>query len=462
MQTFRPGLFLAVLLFIIGGSLAPPCALGNHQSLTGPFADARAVTEQCLSCHARQGEDILQSSHWTWERSRLIGTERRTFAKKTGLTTFAVSVTANPSRCMTCHISTTLLSGRHDPSAAADIDCLVCHDTTGTYQRVLGAPVKSLDLTRIAANVGTPRPANCLTCHGRECGLTGLRGHGGFDDDVHLHHNGAALSCQQCHPGKGKHDMQRRLVPDEKDPKHTGCIACHSSSPHSRTQLNTHGTTIACQTCHIPVHGRTTPALVSWNWLYGSGMTVDQYTRHPTPFLTTDGLTMATNLLPTYLWDTGGDRIYERGGRIEPERLTHLLAPLPRDQTAQIRPFSVLLGTQLYDDRYRYLISPALTRAAPTFFSDAGWDQIAAEGMNNLRLPFSGSLGFSTTASFRRLNHGVAPAAQALDCMDCHGKAARFPWTALGYAGDPWSDSNILARPGEKIAPPSASPLPMR
>lgn len=443
MQTLRPALSLAVLFVIIQCCLAPFCALGNHQSLTGPFADTRAVIEQCLGCHTRQGEDILQSSHWTWERSRLIGAERRSFSKKDGLTTFAVRVPTNPSRCMTCHISTTFLSGRHDPNAAADIDCLVCHDTTGTYRRVLGAPVKTLDLTRIATNVGLPRPANCLTCHGRECGLTGLRGHGGFDDDIHLDHNGAALTCQQCHPGKEKHEMQRRLVPDEKQPKHAGCIACHSSTPHSRMQLNSHSSTIACQTCHIPVHGRTTPALISWNWLNRAGMTVDQHTRQPTPFLTADGLTMATNLRPTYLWDNGGDQIYERGGRVDPATLNHLLAPLARDQSARIRPFSVLFGTQLYDEKYRYLISPALTRAEPTFFSDAGWNQIAAEGMNNLRLPFSGALGFTTTVSFRRLNHGVAPATEALDCMDCHGKAGRFPWNTLGYASDPWGASSV-------------------
>ncbi|MBM9537449.1 hypothetical protein [Desulfobulbus alkaliphilus] len=438
MQLLHPARLLTALLFILAGFVCPLHALGNHQSLTGPFADARAVTKQCLSCHAGQGEDILQSSHWTWERSRIIGAEQRTFAKKTGLTFFAVSVTANPSRCMTCHISTNLLSGRHDPSAAADIDCLVCHDTTGTYRRELGAPVDSVDLARIAAKVGPPRPTNCLTCHGRECGLTGLQGHGGFDTDVHLHHSGAALSCQQCHPGQGRHVLQRQLTLDEADPKKTGCIACHSSTPHAREQLNRHATTIACQTCHIPVHGRTTPALIHWNWLMGSGTTVDQYTQQPTPFQTAEGLTMASNLLPTYLWDNGGDQIYERGGRIQPETLTSLLSPSPRDQAARIHPFAVLFGTQLYDARYRYLISPALTRAVPTFFSDAGWDQIAAEGMNNLRLPFSGSLGFTTTASFRRLNHGVAPTAQALGCMDCHGKSGRLPWDALGYTNDPW------------------------
>lgn len=461
MQTSRPALPLLTLVLILGATLFAASALGNHQSLTGPFADARAVTEQCLSCHARQGKDILQSSHWTWERTRLISGENRTYAKKTGLTTFAVSVTANPSRCMTCHISTNLLSGRHDPNSAADIDCLVCHDTTGTYQRVLGAPVNTVDLARVAANVGTPRPANCLTCHGRECGLTGLSGHGGFDEDVHLNHNSANFSCQQCHPGTGKHAMQRQVTQGKETPKTTGCTSCHSADPHYRKQLNTHARTISCQTCHIPLLGRTTPVLISWNWLLRPGLTVHQHTDRPVPFLNADGLTLAANLLPSLLWDNGGDQIYERGVRIDPATTNLLLHPLPRDHAARIRPFSVLYSTQLYDAKFRYLISPALTRDESTFFSDIDWEHIAAEGMNNLRLPFSGTLDFTATASFRRLNHGVSPAAHALGCMDCHGGASRFPWEALGYTSDPWIGGNAPQLPLGKPAslPAGSSPF---
>ena len=63
----------------------------------------------------------------------------------------------------------------------ANIDCFICHDTTGTYKKHPtanggGGPpalmvdgeltvVEDADLTEIAFNVGTPTRANCLACH---------------------------------------------------------------------------------------------------------------------------------------------------------------------------------------------------------------------------------------------------------------------------------------------------------
>jgi hypothetical protein len=33
--------------------------------------------------------------------------------------------------------------------------------------------------------------------------------------------------------------------------------------------------------------------------------------------------------------------------------------------------------------------------------------------------------------------HEVQPAANALECLDCHREGGRMDWKALGYAGDP-------------------------
>ncbi len=426
---------------------APAIATGNiHEQITGPFSNAQAVTTQCLTCHAKQGADILQSTHWTWVRSRGMGTGEQRSAKKSDLTTYALDVEANPGRCMTCHISTTLLSGKHDPTSATDIDCLVCHDTTGTYRRTFGAPASTLDLVLIAANVGKPKPGNCLTCHGKACGLTGLSGHDGFTDDVHLKKIGAALTCQHCHPSAGKHLFPRQAdLGEGRGAKATGCSGCHTTTPHAGKQLNSHAKTIACQTCHIPVFGRGTPALISWNWLIQPSTELFQQQTAPVPLFNKNGMTLASDVLPVYFWDNGDDRIYVRGERVDPAKMTVLMQPSGREPASQIKPFAARYGTQLYDAKYRYLISPALTKNADTFFVSTDWNRIAGEGMNSLRLPYSGSYGFITTATFRRLNHGVAPAASALDCLHCHGRQGRMPWGSLGYPQDPWNDQQSVS-----------------
>ena len=41
------------------------------------------------------------------------------------------------------------------------------------------------------------------------------------------------------------------------------------------------------------------------------------------------------------------------------------------------------------------------------------------------------------TTRYMGIFHGVQPKAQALKCMDCHGKTSVMDWTALGYKGNP-------------------------
>jgi len=451
---------MPVLSLVLSLALPLAAAAGGHEQITGPFTDIQSVTLQCLQCHAQQGSDILQSSHWTWRRTRRVGTATRSFAKKDGLTTFALGVESNPSRCLTCHISGNRLSGSHDPASSAHIDCLVCHDTTGTYRRSFGAPANNLDLVRIAGKVGKPEPRNCLTCHGRACGLTGLSGHDGLSDDIHLKRDGVDLACQQCHPSEDKHLFPRQRTATNDNPKATGCSGCHSATPHARNQLNRHAGTVACQTCHIPVYGPGTPALISWNWLTRPEQELFQQQTSPIPLLTKNGMTLATNVRPVYFWDHGGEEIYERGDKIDPTKTTVLLQPAPREATSQLKPFTALYGTQLYDTKFRYLLSPVLAKDAPTWFTSADWDRIASEGMNSLRLPYSGSFGFTATVTFRRLSHGVVPAALALDCLDCHGKQGRLPWRELGFPQDPWLDQDPELTKGRQQPPPVQNPAP--
>ena len=109
------------------------------------------------------------------------------------------------------------------------MDCLVCHDTTGTYQKFptgAGYPVlgeakefppgsgkiwEPVDLVAIAQTVGLPDRDNCGSCHFYGGGGDGVK-HGDMDDslavpdrelDVHMDAVGEDFSCATCHGSDG-------------------------------------------------------------------------------------------------------------------------------------------------------------------------------------------------------------------------------------------------------------------
>lgn len=416
----------------------PATAAEAHRNLTQPLNSGREVTRTCLACHPAVGQDLLHSSHWTWSRPRIIDGQKEAYSKFEGLTTFAISASGNPTHCLGCHIS-------QDPAGVKEndmegIDCLVCHDTTGRYRRG-----QNNDYLFLARNAGRPEPRNCTTCHGRDCGLTGSTSQGPsrINDDIHLASERIAFTCQNCHPA-GEHHRIQRVPTDDRVAAARGCQACHGQAPHQRVRLNEHGRKISCQTCHIPRFGRTAPAPVTWNWVMGNRTgTVSRLLADGRKDIALDhnGFTLARNIEPQYFWSDGSELLYRRGTRIRPEQLTAIQQPAPRSPQAKITPFSAVYVTQLYDVRYRYLISLKLADTLMRLFSEKPWDDTAREGMNSIRLPYSGALGFTTTVTYRAVNHGVTTTDQALDCLDCHGQRGRMDWQRLGYDQDPWTDT---------------------
>ncbi len=457
-KTLVTGIFLLMAVPVLATST-------EHRQIAGPFDSAQALTQQCLQCHERQGQDILKSSHWTWKRQRTTSEGTVTYSKKNGLSTFAVAAGANPTRCLTCHISTNLLTERFDPTAAVNIDCLVCHDTTGTYNRKLGMPSPNLDLLYIAKNVGTPVAANCRTCHDRTCGLATQSDQGISEKDVHLSHTDGAMNCQHCHPSQGRHAFSRTMHSGSGPKTLSSCSACHTNIPHGQKELNEHTEFIGCQTCHIPLYGQSQPALLSWNWAGATNtITYQNHSSRQVPLIDENGFTLATDIQPQYFWDDGRDTVYQRGVKISNAEVTVLQGPSARTVQSRILPFSATQSTQLFDAKYRYLISPMLSNNQQRKYIRNNWETTAAKGMKSLLLPFSGSYSFTPTLSYRRLNHGVVAAKLALDCMDCHGKKGQLNWQSLGYDNDPWSktqNKNIqYTLPISTDSPSEATELP--
>jgi hypothetical protein len=81
---------------------------------------------------------------------------------------FCVSVFSNWPRCTGCHAGYGWKDANFDFTDQSRIDCLVCHDTTGTYRkdlRAAGMPDPSVDLVMVAKKVGKPSRKSCGTCH---------------------------------------------------------------------------------------------------------------------------------------------------------------------------------------------------------------------------------------------------------------------------------------------------------
>lgn len=430
-------------------------ALQVHEQIQGQFASAQEVTVKCLECHRQQAEEVLHSTHWTWVRPQTINGNSVNAGKKESLAGFAIDVAANGARCLRCHISTSPQKESFERPAADMVDCLACHDTTGQYRHdAAPAQGQEPDLTAMARNVGRPTPRNCTGCHFADCGLapSTLRGEktqGSADlADVHLRAAGPAFTCQTCHLRGDSHTITRQLSGNNGS---ESCASCHTATPHALELLNRHSVTVACQTCHIPAYAKDEPALIAWNWLMtgktntifraGTGAGLQLHDQN--------GFWSASDIEPVYLWDDGADQIYTRGQKIQPQELTVLQQPGEKSASSRLAPFRVLYGTQLYDSKYRYLISPLLEAEGEVLFPGSDWEAIARKGMEAMVLPFSGKYGFTTTATYRRINHGVAPAADALDCLDCHGATGRIRWDMLGFERDP-----MLETPAATSAPP--------
>ncbi len=106
------------------------------------------------------------------------------------------------------------------------------------------------------------------------------------------------------------------------------------------------------------------------------------------------------------------------------------------DKTAKIHPFKIHTGKQMYDTKNMYFITNHIY-GEDGFWSTADWQRSAEIGMEVSGLPYSGEYGFAPTEMYWRIDHMVAPANEALGCLDCHGDNGRMDWTALGYKADP-------------------------
>ncbi len=447
-------------------------AATDHSSLiTGPFKTGPDVTRQCLQCHAAQAQDFMKTVHWTWSSRQKVagGSAEVKLGKINAVNNFCIALPSNEPRCTSCHAGYGWKDATFDFTKAENVDCLVCHDTTGKYRKFpTGAghptyeakefPAKSgvmwqpPDLEAIAKRVGLPSRDNCGACHFFGGGGDHVK-HGDLDSsmgkpprtvDVHMAADGANMSCTGCHKTKNHVIPGKALAVSMSDSGSTlDCTDCHAGSPHRGTNaiLDKHAAKVACQTCHVPTFARTLPTMVYWDWSTAGQdkkAPVDKYGLKTYDKQKGD-FVWAKDVVPTYAWFDGSvDRVL-MGQKIDPTGIVHLNSPNGKrgDPDARITPFKLMKGKQAIDAGTSVIAVPHLFGKGG-FWDVFDWNVAVRDGMQTAGLPYTGPVGWVETDMYWKVNHMVVPKGKALACNDCHGPNGRLDWKGLGYSDNPF------------------------
>nr|MBN1229233.1 tetrathionate reductase family octaheme c-type cytochrome [Anaerolineae bacterium] len=448
----------------------------DHSTFTlleGPFESGPEVTAACLTCHANVASDIMSTVHWTWEyENEVIG---ETVGKRYVINNYCIAIDSNEPRCTSCHIGYGWRDDTFDFENPELIDCLVCHDTTGTYAKfptaagnpVLGEPIilsgvewPPVDLAYVAQNVGATSRQTCGSCHFTGGGGDGVK-HGDLDtslldpaweEDVHMSSDGLDFSCTDCHITENHNISGGRYVADAYTGEGATCENCHTAEPHADVAaLNTHAGFIACQTCHIPEFARGAPSMMTWDWSQAgqpnpeggypwivseevNGFEVHVYDSRKGSF------TWEMDVQPEYFWSNGvyDYALFEEG--VDPDTNFTVNAILGSREDGKIWPFKVFTGIQPYDPVNNVIGIPHLFpyNADDTTAFWKVWDMDLAlqEGLAQRDVEYSGSYEQIESVMYWPITHQVAPAEEALGCMDCHTENGRLDFIALGYSSE--------------------------
>lgn len=433
----------------------------QFEALQKEFQTGPEVTKACLSCHTEAAAQLQETIHWTWECDDCQ--TNNPVGKKHVINNFCIGLASNEPRCTSCHIGYGWEDKTFDFTAEENIDCLICHDTTGNYKKfptAAGHPAyeptdfsgktwEPPDLTQAAQSVGPPTRQNCGTCHFFGGGGAGVK-HGSLDPslfhpdhttDVHMAEDGPNFECVDCHKAPA-HDIQGSRIrmsigsdnfqlPLPLEENRASCVACHSEAPMQSAKLNDHTDKVACQSCHIPQLARgNLPTKLYWDWTTAGRM--DETGK---PYTETDenGVTIYDtkkgsfvwdkNVEPEYVWSNGIIRYVMADNKIDDSQPVALsiMEGSYHDPFSRIFPVKVHRGKQPYDPQNKTMVIPHLFgKDEAAYWKSYDWDKAIAAGMEYAGYPYSGEYDFVETEMHWPATHMVAPVEEAVDCAECH------------------------------------------
>ncbi|PKO30374.1 MAG: cytochrome C [Betaproteobacteria bacterium HGW-Betaproteobacteria-7] len=440
------------------------------------FASGPEVTKACLSCHTEAAKQVQHTKHWTWEYTDPKSGQK--LGKKNIINNFCTTSISNEKDCMACHAGYGWKDANFDFTAEANVDCLICHDSTATYRKLPGDAghpvyerrefphgsgkfVEAVDLQKVAQSVALPSRSNCGSCHFYGAGGDGTK-HGDLDSalkkpgkylDVHMDAKGLNFTCSTCHATAGhkvsgsRYEMAAALTgPAETRGKAAAspaaCQSCHGDKPHKESilhaeRLNTHSNKLACQTCHIPQYARDSIGTeISWDWSTATRMGTDGK-----PFLVKDSagrrafdskkgnFVWDSYVVPEYRWFNGHVSYKTKGERIDPGQIVEINRPEGEAGQADSRiwPFKIHRGKQAYDSENNYLVVVHTAGEDDTaLWANFDWQKAIGAGMQTAGMRYSGKFGFVSTEMSWPITHMVAPKNDALGCAQCHRENGRL------------------------------------
>jgi len=453
-------------------------------------------TADCLQCHESEGMEMLDTGHFKWagKVEGIEGLEGEMLGKRDLINNFCVAVDTNEGRCTQCHVGYGWDDNTYDFTNPENVDCLVCHDQSGTYKKgkkTAGMPLPSVDLNKVAMSIDVgsePPRKNCIGCHAFAGGGDNVK-HGDLsteminpsrDHDVHMGVDGANFTCVDCHAentdpktGGVNHGMAGMELHSVHEGEMRQCTDCHGSQEAVHRGTPAENTLffdgwherLACQTCHLPKFAKAVPTKTEWYW-EDAGKDISPIPIDPDTGLAAFDKKKGTfnwefNVRPTLRWHNGK---WERKVVVVDDKYDEvpiqMAKPLgkPSDPDAMIYPFKRFIGNQPVDPVTKTVLVPHLfsKKTGPNpFWGKFDWGLALQDAALYTGQDFSGEYEFVDTEMFLTVNHEIAPAEEALGaggiidgCMDCHNPGGNqyVEWEELGWTGDP-------LRGGERSGP---------
>ncbi len=465
--------------------------------LAGPFEKPQDVTVACLMCHVDSAAQVMATVHWTWEYTDPV--TGQDLGKNNVINNYCIAVESNEPRCTSCHIGYGYANKEFDFTAESNVDCLVCHADTTIYKKFpagagnpwLGDEAKEfpggsgkmwekIDLVASAQSVTLPTRANCGSCHFFGGGGDAVK-HGDLDStmgapaadlDVHMSPDTLDFACEACHGG-AEHQITGRIYTGEEP---TACEDCHTgeNAPHADSEmgeeLTVHTENIACQTCHIPAFARGQATKMSWDW-----STAGEKNEEGKPLVTKDEnghviydgqkgeFTYGENVIPYYTWWNGETHFITAADTIEPSAPVMLTDYQGSLGDGKIYPFKYFTGKTPYDTGNNTMVVPNLFpngEDPDAYWKAYDWNAAIASGMEYAGYEYSGEYGFVDTVFMWVQNHQVAPAANAVECQECHTAEGRLDFAALGYSDAEITKLTVFP-PADPTPEPTEEPAPV-
>jgi octaheme c-type cytochrome (tetrathionate reductase family) len=480
-------------------------ASANQVDIHDLFFELRPYesTASCMTCHEEEAIEMLDTGHFKWEGKieNVVGLEGRIHGKNDLVNNFCVAVPTNEARCSQCHVGYGYGNADYDFNNPENVDCLVCHDQSGTYKKdpkLAGLPAASVDLNVVARSISigsVPKRQNCISCHAGAGGGDNVK-HGDLSTDliattreydVHMGVDGANLDCVDCHganhdpkTGEVNHGIAGMSLHSVHEGEMKQCTDCHGERDpiHAGTtaeEIFTEGwhDRLACQVCHIPAIARKISTKTEWYWS-DAGQDIS-----PVPVDPDTGRATYDKMKGTFVWKNDVRPVlrYASGkwNRVvvgvtdtydsEPISLADPVGSYA-DPDAMIYPFKLMIGNQPVDPVNKTVLVPHLFGTANgdnPYWGKYDWSGAIEDGQAYTGQPYSGTFEFADTTMLLSVNHEIAPADQALGmggtggaCMDCHD-TGKVDWKALNWSGDPL-DGGLRIPTGEMTAPVSRQP----